>query len=205
MSTVVGLTLVIAAIAAAAWVAVGLFLTPDVRPVRFSPEDGVRAQRKLLDLARQRPRASAVITEAELNAFVTRHLDPADLPVADPVIRLPGQDIVEITGTVTLGRLLHNLPLGWLTETLPTAWQARPVWLSIRAGVRVTTESRRVLRLDPQRVAIGRQRIPAFVLRLVVDPAALRLMRIALPADVETVRVDRGRVIIEKTSPPPRT
>jgi len=174
--------------------------------VRFSADDGIRAQRKLLEFARQRaPGGATVISEAEVNAFVTRHLDPSDLPLGDPVVHLRGEDAVEIAGTVSVGRLLHDSPVAPLIEALPTAWQARPLWLTVVAGARVTTNGRRMLRLDPRRLAIGRQRVPAFLLRLVLDPGALRLMRIALPAEVEGVRIELGRVIIERASSPRRT
>jgi hypothetical protein len=79
------------------------------------------------------------------------------------------------------------------------------VWLTIGAHATIATEPRRALRLDVRRVVIGRQRVPAVLLRLLLDPSSLRLMRIALPPEVRTVRVERGRVLIETTSPPPRT
>jgi len=205
LSTIVGLVVAAAAIAVGAWVVIGLFQAPDVERVRFSADDGVRAQRKLLELARQRPRASTVITEAEVNAFVTRHLDPADLPLVDPVIHLRGEDAVEIAGTVTIGRLLHDSPVAPLTDALPAGWQTRPIWLTVAAGARVTTDGRRILRLEPRRLTIGRQRVPTFLLRLVLDPGALRLLRITLPADVGSIRVEPARVIIERASSPPRT
>jgi hypothetical protein len=47
--------------------------------------------------------------------------------------------------------------------------------------------------------------VPAFALRLVMDPSSLRLMRIALPPEVQTVRIERGRVVIQATSSPSRT
>jgi hypothetical protein len=65
----------------------------------------------------------------------------------------------------------------------------------------IVTEPRRALRLKARRVAIGRQRVPVVVLRLVLDPSSLRLMRIALPPHVETVRIKPGRVVIQGTSP----
>jgi len=37
-----------------------------------------------------------------------------------------------------------------------------------------------------------------------LDPSSLRLMRITLPPHVQTVRIERGRVIIQVTSSPPR-
>jgi len=182
-----------------------LFQAPAVEPTRFAPDDGVRAQQKMFDLARHRPRAATVVfSEAELNALVSRHLDPADLPLREPVLRLRGDDLVEFVGTTPLGRLLHESSLAALASALPSGWLARPVWLTVAARATITTEPRRALRLDARRVVIGRQRVPAVVLRLVLEPASLRLMRIALPPEVRTVRVERGRVVIETTSPPPR-
>lgn len=206
LSTALGILIVVGVIAATAWLAVGVLQAPHVERVRFSAEDGVRAQRKLLDLAHQRPRtSSAVITEAELNAFVARHLDPADLPLGEPVIHLQADDRVELAGMVTLGRLLHDSPLASVADVLPAAWAMRPVWLTVVADARLMRDSRPILRLVPRRLTIGRRRVPTFVLRLVLDPASFRLMRIVLPPDVETVRVERGRVVIERTSQPPRT
>jgi|RhiMetdeSRZDD1v2_1073273.scaffolds.fasta_scaffold01993_19 hypothetical protein len=180
--------------------------TPTLEPVRYVPADGVRAQQKILELARRRARSGGVVlTEAELNAFVSRHLEPADLPLRDPVIHLRGDDTVEIAGTLTVARLLHESPLGRLADTLPGGWLARPVWLTVVARTTVVTEPRRVLRLDPQSVALGRQWVPVIMLRLVLDPSSLRLTRIALPTDVQSVRIERGRVLIEATSPRSRT
>jgi hypothetical protein len=193
-------------VAGAAWAVMRMLDTPTLEPVRYTPSDGVRAQQKILDLVRRRPRPGGVVlTEAELNAFVLRHLDPADLPLRDPVIRLRGDDVVEIAGTLPLARLLHESPLGSLSDALPAGWLARPVWLTVLARTTVVTEPRRVLRLDPQRVTIGRQRVPVILLRLVLDPSSLRLTRIGLPTEIQSVRIEPGRVLIEATSPPSRT
>jgi hypothetical protein len=54
-------------------------------------------------------------------------------------------------------------------------------------------------------LTVGRQPVPALLLRLVLEPASLRLMHIGLPSEVQTVRIDRGRVVIQTTSPPSRT
>ena len=180
---------------------------PVVETVRFSRDDGVRAQQKIVDLALHRARSGPVLfSEAELNAFVVRHLDPAEFPIRDPVIRLQGEDTLEIIGTLPLGRLVRESPLATLAEILPAWCLARPVWLTVAAGATVSTERRRILRIEPRRLLIGRQRVPAFVLRLVLEPSSLRLMRITLPLEVETVRIERGRVIIQQaTSPPART
>jgi len=198
---------VTAVVAVGGWAMTRTLQAPVVETVRFTRDDGVRAQQKIVDLALHRARSSPVLfSEAELNAFVTRHLDPAELPIRDPVIRLRGEDTLEIIGTVAVGRLVRESPLATLAEVLPAWWLARPVWLTVAAGATVSTERRHILRLEPRRLLIGRQRVPAFVLRLVLDPSSLRLMRIALPPEVETVRIERGRVIIQQaTSPHSRT
>jgi hypothetical protein len=206
-STVLGFMAVTAVVAVGGWAMTRTFQAPVVETVRFTRDDGVRAQQKIVDLALHRARSGPVLfSEAELNAFVARHLDPAQLPIRDPVIWLRGEDTLEIIGTVALGRLVRESPLAPLAEILPAWWLARPVWLTVAAGATVSTERRHILRLEPRRLLIGRQRVPAFVLRLVLDPSSLRLMRIALPPEVQTVRIERGRVIIQQgTSPPSRT
>jgi hypothetical protein len=202
----IGVLAIAVLVAGAAWAVMRMLDTPALEPVRYAPSDGVRAQQKILDLVRRRARPGGVVlTEAELNAFVSRHLDPADLPLRDPVIRLHGDDVVEIAGTLPLARLLHESPLGNLTDALPAGWLARPVWLTVLARTTVVTEPRRVLRLDPQRVTIGRQRVPVILLRLVLDPSSLRLTRIGLPTEIRSVRIEPGRVLIEATSSPSRT
>ncbi len=205
LSTVVVLLAIGLIVAAGGWAVVRSLQAPAVERVPFSPADGVRAQQKIFDLARRAARAGPVVlTEAELNAFVSRHLDPADLPLHDPVIRLRADDVVEIVGIVPLGRLLRESPLAPLADALPAGWLARPVWLTVTTRAGLSTEPRRALRLDARRVVIGRQRVPALVLRLVLEPSSLRLTRITLPPAVQAVRVERGRVLIQATSSPAR-
>ena len=199
--------LVIGLVAAAAgYVVLKSLESPGIEPPRFTRDDDARAQQKIVELARRRPRdATVVLTEAELNAFVSRHLDPVDLPLRDTVLRLVGEDLVELAGTTPVGRLLQESPLAPLTAVVPSGWLARPVWLTIGAHATIATEPRRALRLDVGRVVIGRQRVPAVLLRLLLDPSSLRLMRISLPPEIRTVRIERGRVLIETTSLLPRT
>ena len=173
--------------------------------ITFTREDGARAQRKMLELARERPRSEGlVISEAELNAFVVYHIDPADFPLRDPLIRLR-EGGVDIAGTLTLERVLRESSLASLADLLPSGWTARPLWLTVNARTRMVTDRRRSLRLEARRLAIGRQRVPSVMLPLILDPSTLRFMRIGLPRDVQAVRVERGRVIVETTSPRPRT
>ena len=179
---------------------------PGVVSPRFTRDDDMRAQQKIVDLVRRRARdATVVLTESELNAFVSRHLDPDDLPLRDTALRLLGDDRVELFGTTPVGRLMRESPLAALAPAVPSGWLARPVWLTITAHTTIASEPRRVLRLDVQRLVIGRQRVPGIVLRLLLDPSSLRLMRITLPPEVRTLRIEHGRVLIETTSQLPRT
>lgn len=206
MSTLVTLTIVGLLAVGSGWLLVRTFQAPAVEPVRFEAADGTRAQQKLFELARGRSRSGPVVlSEAEINAFVTRHLDPVDLPLHDPVIRLRDAGLVDIAGTVPLERVMRESPLAAIADALPSRWLATPVWLSVSASPTLTREPRPTLRLDARRVELGRQRVPTVALRLLLDPASLRFTRITLPPAVRAVRIERGRVVIETTSPLPRT
>jgi len=206
LSTLIVLTVAGGLAAAGGWGLMRCLQSPARDAVAFSREDGTRAQRKLLELARERPRSEGlVISEAEVNAFVAYHIDPADFPLRDPIIRLREGGGVDIAGTVTLERVLRESSLTSLADLLPSGWTARPLWLTVNARTRVVTDRRRTLRLEARRLAIGRQRVPSVLLPLILDPSMLRFMRIGLPRDVQAVRVERGRVVIETTSPRPRT
>ncbi len=205
LSTVTALLLAGLIVVGGGWVVVRSLQAPDVARVAFAPEDGARAQRKIVDIARRAAAGPVVLSEAELNAFVSRHLDPNDLPLRDPVLRLRGDDTVEIAGWLPLGRLVRESPLASAADALPEAWLARRVWLTVRVRASLVAEPRRALHLDARRVVLGRQRVPAVALRLLLDPASLRLTRIAVPPDVRAVRVEPGRVLIQTVSSRERT
>src|SRR5262245_38763565 len=108
-SAVLGLIVVTSVVAVGGWAVTRTFQDPVIQASRFTREDGLRAQQKLIDLTLHRGRSGPVLlSEAEVNAFVSRHLDPAELPISNPVITLRDNDTVEILGTVTLGRLVRE-------------------------------------------------------------------------------------------------
>ena len=140
------------------------------------------------------------MTEAELNAFISRNLDARDVPFDRPIIFLRDGNGVDILGQVPLGRLLAESPFGAAAELVPTRWTARPVWLQMRAYAQFEAGPRRQLRLDVRRVAVGQQRVPALALRVMLDPARLRFLRMPLPDTVADVRIQTGRIVIRPTS-----
>lgn len=169
--------------------------------------DGSRAQQKLFDLVR-RPQLThpVIITEGEINALLTRHLVQARGVRIDTLgVRLVGDDRVELTGQLTILQLLEEAGLAAGAGLLPRRWLDRRVWVYLGARARVDGEDRRQLRLDVEDFALGRQPLPVWTLRLMLDPAALGLLRWPLPAHVHSVTIEPGRVIIRGAAARSRT
>lgn len=190
---------------------IGIFQDPGLKVSEPSRADGLRSQQKLYEvLQRQGPATTGrrggkndavVLTEREVNAFLSRHLtESAELPLDGLIVRLPGKGLVELAARVPLRALLGELPLGGLADALPGDWLERPLWLRLRTHPRVEDgvgeRQRRYLRIDVERFYLGRQRLPAFMLRLLLNPTALRLLRWPLPGGLEGLRVEAGRVVI---------
>ena len=101
---------------------------------------------------------------------------------------------------MSLQQLLDDAGVPGLGSVLTSGWRARPVWLRVGAHVRVDERAARQLRLDVEDFAVGRQRLPAAALRLLLDPAAVGLLRWPLPRDIDSVAVEPGRVVIRTAS-----
>jgi hypothetical protein len=174
-------------------------------PQTTSPEDAARAQQKLFRLIRGSTTNPVVLSEVELNAFVSRNIDRNDMPLDQPIVFLRDDDIVEIVGQVPLRRLVSDSPVGIVAGMLPDRWGAWPVSVDISARAQLERRTRTQLRLVVERVTLGRQRLPALALRLLFDPARLRFVRMTLPDTVADIRIQSGRVVIRTTSSRERT
>jgi hypothetical protein len=193
-----------------AWLAARLLQAPSDLPASGTAADGHRAQQKIYDMSRAAhptPRAgeAVVITEPELNAFLARHLiDAVDVPLAEIAVRMVGDDGVQIYGRTTVREFLTEPPLTTAVQALPARWQRQRVWLRFDGKVRVESTTakggRRLLRVDLQRVWIGRQPLPAFFARLALDPTVLGLLRWRIPSRLEAVSIEPGRAIIRPPS-----
>ena len=187
-----------------AWSLFQITRAPAIVGAPTSPADGLRAQQKIFDVVRRagegRPRAIS-LSERELNAFLSRHLgESADLPLRNLAVRLPSVGHAEVAGQVPLRRLLALPPVSALTTIIPTNWLEHSVWLAVRARVTLddtggTREPRR-LRLDVERFWLGRLPLPELLLRVLLDPAALRLLRAPIAETIESIRIEPGKLII---------
>ena len=203
LSTLVGLALVTLVVVATVGAGFRLLGQPAVAPAVTTAADGSRAQQKLFELTRRR-RASpetVIITEPELNALLARHLVEArGVQLGAPSARLLGADRVEVMGSRPLGRILEEMSVGSAASMLPTSWMERPIWLRVGAHIRVEERPPRHLRLEVDTLVVGRQRVPALALRLLMDPAGVGLLRWPLPSHIESVTIELGRAIIRTAS-----
>lgn len=193
---------------ASLWVGSRLVQEPEVPAAAGSPEDGIRGQQKIFDLARggagrgrDGPHA-VVMSEAELNSFLSRNLiEVAKMPITVRAVRLAGDGVVELKGLVALRDVLSASPLASL---VPRAWLERQVWLHLtaRASLEVgaARSRRRYLRFDLQRVAIGRQALPGFFRWLLPSPGVQALLRWRMPDSVESITIESGTVVIKTSS-----
>jgi hypothetical protein len=197
-----------ALVAGTLWGGFQIIRAPDFVAPPTTKADGIRAQQKLFDFVRRgssgRPR-SMTLSEREVNAFLSRHLgETVDMPFRNLAVRLLGDARGEIAGQLPLRDLLNVAPLSALAGVLPTAWLDQPIWLSLRT--RVTLEAsdgqrdRRHLRLDVEGFWLGRLRLPEFMLRVLLDPAALRMLRWPVPSTIEGLRIEPGRLTVQSAS-----
>jgi hypothetical protein len=203
----VSVLILIAMVVGGAWAGYQITRTPEFIEIP-APADGLRAQQKIFDVLRRAGSGrthSATLSEREVNAFLGRHLgETADLPFRRFAVRLPSDGHAEIAGQLALRHLLDVAPLSALHGVLPAAWLDHGMWLVARTRVTLEGESgirgRRHLRLDVERFWLGRLRLPEVMLRVLLDPGALRLLRAPMPDAIDGIRVEPGRLVIQAAS-----
>jgi hypothetical protein len=191
---------------AAMWFAWGAFDRPQAAYEVGDSADGRRAQQKLFELsgrvtsrAGNPRRASVTFSERELNALLARHVG-GELPLSSPAIRLVGNGVAEISGRLPLPALLGEPVLVALRRVGGDRFTGQPVWLRVRGHVRLesggTRGDFRRLSLEPESAWIGSRPLPAAVLTVLPDGPARRATRWAVPATVDSVVVEPGRLTL---------
>ena len=198
LSSLAGVALVALLTGGSAAVAFRMLAASDSDAPETSAADGSRAQQKLFSLTRQDRRGATVaLTEAEVNALLDRHLvEAGGTRLSGLSVRLLGDDRVDLRAHTPLERVLGEVGLQPVAGVLPARWRARPIQLRVSGRVSVEDTASRHLRLEVEALSVGRQALPAPVLRLLVDPATVGLLRWRLPEHVERVAIEPGRVVI---------
>ena len=185
-------------LAAAGWGVLTVLDAPGAIPVGGSARDAGSAQHKLYTALQREPGGPVTLTEAEVNALISRHLGGTE---AAPVsVRLADRDTVELLVRVPVGRVLHELSVP--PHTLPGFVSRKLVWVRLRGRPRLEggTEARggpaRHVAVDVDSAWIGRLRLPVTVLRLTGALPALRSLRWRAPVALQELRVEEGRVVI---------
>ena len=201
--TVVSLGIVALALGGMVGAGVRMLAKPEAAALpATTAADGSRAQQKIFSIARasQLPQP-VILTEAEINALLSRHIVEArGVRLNALAVRLVGGDRIELTGQAPLRQLLDEAGLGGLGGMLPARWLEHPLWVHVGARTRVSDGPRRQLSLEVENFAVGRQRLPARTLRLLLDPAAVGLLRWPLPEHVHDITIEPGRVVIRGAS-----
>jgi hypothetical protein len=197
---------------AVVWVGSGIVTPPEQRLSVGTEQDGLRAQQTLFEIVRrgsarrppaQRARREYALTEAELNAFLARHLGRiSGLPLTDLQVGFVGPGLVELRGRLHLSEVAgdgHSALLGYL----PESWRTGGTILRVRGPLRLEAEASpdqaKSLRLDVSEAYAGRQRIPVSAVAYLLGTDD-RLRRWQVPDSVTAVIVETGRVVLHTDS-----
>ena len=191
-------------VAGSLWIGSRMLQEPEVPVAAGTAEDGVRGQQKIYAIIRGAGRATGrtrqiVLSEPELNALLSRHLaEAATIPFGPGAVRLVGDGMIEFKGQVPLRQVLA------IANLLPATWLEQPVWLHLwaRASLEVGAArgQRRYLRLDIERLALGRQPLPGVLPLLLLNPVILSQLRLRIPETVEAITIETRMVVIRIAS-----
>ena len=178
-----------------------IFSPPEVRPVSFTRLDGYAAQQKLFEVAsRQHGRSTRrdpiTLSEPEVNAFLSRHLEQSGLPLSPIVVRLHKGEVVA-QGQTQLRNLIKGPPLAQIAGYVGDKRLDEPIWVTIRGRVAIDgTGSQRQGRVDVEQFALGKQHLGSMLLMLLMGPSGGGLLRWPVPAVVDEIRVGEGNLTI---------
>ena len=181
-----------------------IFDIPTVPQAPYTASDGYRAQEKLFELilrdsGRSSRREPLLITERELNAFLARHLEEREgMPFSPLVVKLT-PDTMEAQGQTKLKNLFKGFPFYLLVDYLPASTMDRPVWVTVRGRISVTSGSGGRTRYGEVTLTdftLGKQPLGISLLYVMLGPSGAGLLRWQVPTVVESIEVDDGRLII---------
>jgi hypothetical protein len=174
-------------------------------PLAPDPQAGLRVQSVLAQLLLREAGLSSrqdplVLSAAEVNAFITGHVEVRDAPVWPVRVEVDPAG-VELAGATTLGRLVQAGLGSALARMLPRSVGDYPVWVGARG--RVALGSPGQAEFLAHTATIGRQRVPVSVLWRAVGGRPRALVW-RMPRIVERVDIEPGRLLIYTRRPGPR-
>jgi len=173
----------------------------ELKPVSFTKNDGYSAQQKLFEVAlRQSGRSSRrdalTITEAEANAFLSRHLEQSGLPLSPIVVRFVKGEVLA-QGQTAFRNLLKGPPFAQIAPYLSTKRLDEPVWVTVRGQIKIEgTGNSRHGSVEVTQFALGKQSLGSILLLVLMGPSGGGLLQWPVPAVVEQVRVGEGQLSI---------
>jgi hypothetical protein len=198
---VVALLIVVVVGLGVIFLSTNIFSAPEVRPVSFTKIDGYAAQQKLFEVAsRQLGRSSRrdpiVMTEPEVNAFLSRHLEQSGLPLSPIVVRLHRGEVLA-QGQTPFRNLIKGPPFAQIARHLADRRLDEPVWVTVRGRISIDgTGNSRQGRLEVDQFALGTQHLGSFLLLLLMGPSGGGLLHWPVPAVVDEIRVGEGNLAI---------
>jgi hypothetical protein len=199
---VVLLLLVVVALAlGGVFMSTNLFAAPTIRAVPYTRNDGYSAQQKLFELVQRQAGRSArrdpvVFTEAEANAFLSRHLDQAGLPLSPIVVRFTKGEL-QVQGQTQARNLLKGPPFAQLLPYVKTSKLDEPVWVTVRGTVSIDgTGNSRTGHLSITDFALGKQPLGPFLLSILLGPSGGGLLQWPVPAAVDAVKIGDGQLFV---------
>lgn len=176
-----------------------IFATPDglTRP-DFTAQDGRLGQQKLAELLLRerglsRARGPVIVSQRELNGFLAYHLEESEqIPLNLLTVRLvPGT--LEIRGRTTLDQLFLGLPFSLLADYLPRSYIGQSIWVTVRGRIKQDRSRGWLEVLD---FALGKQPISPWILSWMLGRRGQRFFRWQMPASVDRIIIEEGRVVI---------
>lgn len=198
---IVALLVIVVVILGGIFLSTNIFTAPEVRAVPFTRNDGYSAQQKLFEVvSRQSGRSSRHdpinITEAEANAFLSKHLDQSGLPLSPVIVRFTRGEVL-VQGQTAFRNLLKGFPFAQISPYLSDRRLDEPVWVTVRGRIRIEgSATSRQGSVEISEFALGKQHLGSFLLLLLMGPSGNGLLKWSVPGVVEDVRVGDGVLAI---------
>jgi hypothetical protein len=194
------------AAAGALFFSANIFEDLDIQAPPFSASDGYRAQQKLYEIILREGRKSSrrdpiVLSERELNAFLSRHLlESVSVSFSKLSVLLLSDNSVEFRGRTELRNLLRGVPFAQIAPYLPPGKLDEPVWVRVRGHLKLergaVRRDREYATLEVTEFSMGAQPMSVWLLQLMLGSRSQDLFRWQIPGVVEAITVEEGRLLI---------